>query len=97
MLGAGDLENGADLDYFDLEDLARLRRHVRKAIEDAQREREIYHDMVLQYLEVINRKGLLLLRSYGQAGLSAITFVAAIYCCCLGLLHVEVLYRCQMC
>ncbi|CAL8470464.1 g10006 [Coccomyxa elongata] len=52
VLGAGDMEDGADLDYFDLEDLARLRRHVRKAIEDTQREREVYHDMVLQYLEV---------------------------------------------
>ncbi|EIE18799.1 hypothetical protein COCSUDRAFT_45246 [Coccomyxa subellipsoidea C-169] len=51
-LGAGDVEDGADLDYFDLEDLAKLRRHVRRAIEDTQREREIYHDIVLQYFEV---------------------------------------------
>ncbi len=51
-LGAGDVEDGADLDYFDLEDLAKLRRHVRRAIEDTQREREIYHDIVLQYIEV---------------------------------------------
>lgn len=51
-LGVGDVEAGADLDYFDLEDLAKLRRHVRRAIEDTQREREIYHDIVLQYFEV---------------------------------------------
>lgn len=53
LLGAGDVEEGADLDYFDLEDLAKLRRHVRRAIEDTQRERELYHYIVLQHFEVI--------------------------------------------
>ena len=39
-------------EYFDLEDLGRLRRNVRRAIENVQRERELYHEIVLQYLEV---------------------------------------------
>jgi len=53
LLDAGDVEEGTDLDYFDLEDLAKLRRHVRRAIEDTQRERELYHHIVLQHFEVI--------------------------------------------
>ncbi len=39
-------------EYFDLEDLGRLRRNVRRAIENVQRERELYHEIILQYLEV---------------------------------------------
>ncbi|CAL5224711.1 g7442 [Coccomyxa viridis] len=39
-------------EYFDLEDLGRLRRNVRRAIENVQRERELYHEIVLQYLEI---------------------------------------------
>ena len=45
------VEEGADLDYFDLEDLGRLRRDVRRAIENVQRERELYHEIVLRYLK----------------------------------------------
>ena len=81
------MEDGADVDYFDLEDLARLRRNVRKAIEDMQREREVYHDMVLQYLEVIapaNRKLVLFFKCSCQAGLCS---EAANLCCCLSILH----------
>lgn len=35
-----------------MQDLGRLRRNVRRAIENVQRERELYHEIVLQYLEV---------------------------------------------
>lgn len=52
-MGAADVEAGEDLDYFDLEDLGRLRRRVRRAIENTQRERELYLDIVLQYFEVL--------------------------------------------
>ena len=45
------VEEGTDLDYFDLEDLGRLRRDVRRAIENVQRERELYHEIVLRYLK----------------------------------------------
>ena len=50
------LEEGADLDYFDLEDLGRLRRDVRRAIENVQRERELYHEIVLRYLKACLHK-----------------------------------------
>jgi hypothetical protein len=49
------VEAGEDLDYFDLEDLGRLRRRVRRAIEETERERELYHEIVLQYFEVRDR------------------------------------------
>ena len=38
-------------DYFDVEDLGRLRRSLRKAIGDTQRERELYQEIVQQYIE----------------------------------------------
>lgn len=54
LLAGADVEAGEDLDYFDLEDLGRLRRRVRRAIENTQRERELYLDIVLQYFEVLS-------------------------------------------
>ena len=50
-LEGADMEDGADLDYFDVEDLGRLRRSLRKAIGDTQRERELYQEIVQQYIE----------------------------------------------
>lgn len=49
---AGAAATEAAEEYFDLEDLGRLRRNVRRAIENVQRERELYHEIILQYLEV---------------------------------------------
>jgi hypothetical protein len=51
LLGAADVEDGADLDYFDVEDLGKLRRRVRRAIEDTARERELYQEIVAQYIQ----------------------------------------------
>ena len=45
------MEDGADVDYFDVEDLGRLRRTVRRAIEETQRERELYQEIVAQYIQ----------------------------------------------
>ena len=52
QLGDADVEEGADLDYFDVEDLGKLRRRVRKAIEETQRERELYQEIVVRYIQV---------------------------------------------
>ena len=43
----------ADTDYFDRQDLGRLRRRLRKGIEGFQRERELYLELVQSYLRVI--------------------------------------------
>ena len=45
-------EENIDLDYFDVQDLGRLRRRLRTGIEGFQRERELYLELVRQYLEV---------------------------------------------
>lgn len=41
-----------DLDYFDRQDLGKLRRRLRKGIETFKRERELYLELVQSYLEV---------------------------------------------
>lgn len=41
-----------DMDYFDRQDLGKLRRRLRKGIESFQRERELYLELVKEYLEV---------------------------------------------
>ena len=40
-----------DLDYFDRQDLGRLRRTIRNAVQSYQRERELYLEIVLQYFK----------------------------------------------
>ena len=45
-------DENLDLDYFDVQDLGKLRRRLRTGIEGFQRERELYLDLVRQYLEV---------------------------------------------
>ena len=55
VLEGADVEDGADLDYFDVEDLGRLRRSLQKAIGDTQRERELYQEIVQQYIEAGHR------------------------------------------
>lgn len=47
-----DVDDNLDLDYFDLQDLGRLRRRLRTGIEGFQRERELYLELVRDYLEV---------------------------------------------
>lgn len=43
---------GVDMDYFDRQDLGKLRRRLRKGIEGFQRERELYLELVQEFLEV---------------------------------------------
>ena len=69
-----DVEDGADLDYFDVEDLGRLRRSLRKAIGDTQRERELYQEIVQQYIEARAPQHLLIL-PLAQSTLISITSV----------------------
>lgn len=45
-------DGNLDLDYFDRQDLGKLRRRLRKGIEGFQRERELYLELVQNYLEV---------------------------------------------
>ena len=45
-------DSGADMDYFDRQDLGKLRRRLRNAIESFQRERELYLELVQEFLEV---------------------------------------------
>ena len=45
-------EANLDMDYFDRQDLGKLRRRLRKGIEGFQRERELYLELVHAYLEV---------------------------------------------
>lgn len=40
-----------EMDYFDRQDLGKLRRRLRKGIEGFQRERELYLELVQQYLQ----------------------------------------------
>ena len=47
-----------ELDYFDQHDLGQLRRRLRRAIEDFQREREVYVEIIQHYLEVLSANGL---------------------------------------
>ncbi|KAK9804797.1 hypothetical protein WJX72_005995 [[Myrmecia] bisecta] len=49
---AVEVPDNVDLDYFDRYDLGALRRRLRKGIEDYQREREIYVEIVGEYLQV---------------------------------------------
>ena len=41
-----------DTDYFDRQDLGKLRRRLRKGIEGFRRERELYLELVQEYIEV---------------------------------------------
>ena len=41
-----------DLDYFDRQDLGRLRRKIRNAVQGYRRERELYLEIVGQYFQV---------------------------------------------
>ena len=41
-----------DLDYFDRQDLGRLRRKIRNAVQGYRRERELYLEIVTQYFQV---------------------------------------------
>lgn len=45
-------EEDLDMDYFDRQDLGRLRRRLQKGIEGFRRERELYLELVQEYLEV---------------------------------------------
>lgn len=47
-----ELPDNVDLDYFDRQDLGRLRRTIRNAVQSYQRERELYLEIVLQYFKV---------------------------------------------
>ena len=46
----GDVQE--DVDYFDKTDLGGLRRRMRRAIEDKQREQKLYLEIVARYLQV---------------------------------------------
>lgn len=50
--GAVELPDDVDLDYFDRQDLGRLRRKLRNAVQRFQREREVYLELVLSYIDV---------------------------------------------
>ena len=41
-----------DVDYLDKTDLGGLRRRLRRAIEDKQREQELYLEIIARYLQV---------------------------------------------
>ena len=41
-----------DLDYFDRHDLGRLRRRLRNAVQRFRRERELYIELVIAYIDV---------------------------------------------
>ena len=45
-----------DTDYFDRQDLGKLRRRLRKGIEGFRRERELYLELVQEYVEVSGRE-----------------------------------------
>ena len=45
-------DENMDLDFFDRQDLGRLRRRLRKGIEGFQRERELYLELVHEFLKV---------------------------------------------
>ena len=47
-----DLGDDVDLDYFDRRDLGRLRRRLRNAVQSFRRERELYLELVLSYIDV---------------------------------------------
>ena len=49
---AVELPDNVDLDYFDRQDLGRLRRNVRNAVQGYLRERELYLDIVVGYFKV---------------------------------------------
>lgn len=49
---AVELPDNVDLDYFDRQDLGRLRRTIGNAVQSYQRERELYLEIVLQYFKV---------------------------------------------
>lgn len=50
--GAVELPDDVDLDYFDRHDLGRLRRRLRTAVQRFRRERELYLELVLSYIDV---------------------------------------------
>ena len=50
--GAVELPDDVDLDYFDRHDLGRLRRRLRNAVQRFRRERELYLELVLSYIDV---------------------------------------------
>ena len=50
MRAGGDVQE--DADYFDKTDLGGLRRRLRRAIEDKQREQKLYLEIVARYLQV---------------------------------------------
>ena len=50
---AVELGDNVDLDYFDRQDLGRLRRKIRNAVQGYRRERELYLEIVGQYFQVI--------------------------------------------
>ena len=50
MRAGGDVQE--DVDYFDKTDLGGLRRRLRRAIEDKQREQKLYLEIVARYLQV---------------------------------------------
>ncbi len=50
--GAVELPDDVDLDYFDRHDLGRLRRKLRTAVQRFRRERELYLELVLAYIDV---------------------------------------------
>lgn len=50
MRAGGDVHE--DMDYFDKTDLGGLRRRLRRAIEDKQREQKLYLEIVARYLQV---------------------------------------------
>ena len=47
-----ELGDNVDLDYFDRQDLGRLRRKIRNAVQGYRRERELYLEIVTQYFQV---------------------------------------------
>ncbi len=47
-----ELGDNVDLDYFDRQDLGRLRRKIRNAVQGYRRERELYLEIVGQYFQV---------------------------------------------
>ena len=49
---AVELGDNVDLDYFDRQDLGRLRRKIRNAVQGYRRERELYLEIVTQYFRV---------------------------------------------
>ena len=52
---AVELGDNVDLDYFDRQDLGRLRRKIRNAVQGYRRERELYLEIVTQYFQVSGR------------------------------------------